>query len=201
MSDTPLSVGSPTVALGGATLRYGAIQVYNPPGDSGSPSISLVKYDSGHTTTVRAVQLGVDVNGLEVSTDLAGPVIIINSQGQLAQATTQTTGAVPPLVTPGSGSGQQTQVWLRGDNSWQPPPSSVVPAIIWGEIPSGLIDGINQNYTSAHAYLSGRLAVFLNGLRQRRLDDYTETGSNSFRFLYPPVPNDSLSIDYIQPQL
>ena len=69
----------------------------------------------------------------------------------------------------------------------------------WGETPSGNIDGSNMNYTTAYAYSPNLLAVFLNGLRQRRTADYTETGSNSFSFVSAPLAGDSLSIDYVQP--
>jgi hypothetical protein len=80
-----------------------------------------------------------------------------------------------------------------------PPPSvgSSTPHGVWGETPSGTIDGSNKNYTSAQPYSPTTLAVFLNGLRQRRSADYTETGSNSFSFVTAPLPGDSLSIDYM----
>ena len=71
--------------------------------------------------------------------------------------------------------------------------------MVFGETPAGTIDGANKNYTSAYAYSANQLAVFLNGLRQRRTSDYTETGSQSFSFLNAPLPGDSLSIDYTQP--
>jgi hypothetical protein len=82
-----------------------------------------------------------------------------------------------------------------------PPPStgSSTPHGVWGETPSGTIDGSNKNYTSAQPYSPTTLAVFLNGLRMRRSGDYTETGSNSFSFVTAPLPGDSLSIDYMQP--
>ncbi len=77
------------------------------------------------------------------------------------------------------------------------PPGSGVET--WGETPGGAVNGINKNYTSAHAYRPNLIGVFLNGVRQRRIDDYTETGSQSFSFVNAPLPGDSLSIDYMQP--
>jgi hypothetical protein len=70
---------------------------------------------------------------------------------------------------------------------------------VWGETPGGLIDGVNRNFTSLHLYSPTLLAVYLNGIRQRRASDYTETGSQSFQFVTAPLPGDSLSIDYVQP--
>jgi hypothetical protein len=66
--------------------------------------------------------------------------------------------------------------------------------MIWGETPTGTIDGVNKNYGSAFPY--SLIAVFLNGLRQRLNNDYSQTGSQSFSFLNAPLPGDSLSIDY-----
>ena len=68
---------------------------------------------------------------------------------------------------------------------------------IYGEIPGGLVNSSNTVYTSANTYGAGQLAVFLNGVRQRRSIDYNETTSTSFTFLVAPVSGDSLSIDYI----
>jgi hypothetical protein len=68
--------------------------------------------------------------------------------------------------------------------------------MIWGETPSGTIDGANKNFTSVNRFQSNLIAVFLNGLRQRRAADYTETGTQSFSFVSAPLPGDSLSIDY-----
>jgi hypothetical protein len=68
---------------------------------------------------------------------------------------------------------------------------------VLGETPAGAIDGVNRTYTTANPYIA--LAVFLNGLRLRHSNDYTETGNQSFQLLSAPLSGDSLSIDYIQP--
>lgn len=68
--------------------------------------------------------------------------------------------------------------------------------MVWGETPAGSIDGTNKIYTTLNSYQANLLAVFLNGLRQQRTSDYTETGSNSFQFVNAPLSGDSLSIDY-----
>jgi len=72
-------------------------------------------------------------------------------------------------------------------------------SITWGEIPSGAIDGINRIFTTAYSYAAGKLGVYLNGIRQRRPNDYSETGSQTFQFLNAPLTGDSLSVDYTQP--
>jgi hypothetical protein len=70
--------------------------------------------------------------------------------------------------------------------------------MVWGEIPTGTIDGTNQSYSTAKPYQSGSLGLYLNGLRQRPVSDYSETGSQSFHLVNPPLPGDSLNIDYVQ---
>jgi hypothetical protein len=76
------------------------------------------------------------------------------------------------------------------------PPSGLM---MFGEIPGGLINGVNTDYTSAHAFYPASIAVFLNGLRQRRVNDYSEINTQSFRLVSAPLPGDSLSIDYLRP--
>jgi hypothetical protein len=71
--------------------------------------------------------------------------------------------------------------------------------MIWGETPGGTVDGANKSFTSVSSYRTNLISIFLNGIRQRRINDYTETGSNSFQFVSAPIPGDILSIDYILP--
>jgi hypothetical protein len=106
---------------------------------------------------------------------------------------------VGPVQGPPGPAGPKGDKGDKGDTGATGPPGpSVTLQIIWGETPSGIIDGVNKNYTSAYLYSSNQLAVFLNGLRQRRADDYAETGSQSFNFVSAPLPGDSLSIDYVR---
>src|SRR5260221_137320 len=83
VQNVPAYYDPPTVALGGVPAVYhGAIQIYNPVGDSGSPSISIYKLSSDHSTTVCVVQIGVDANGVQLSTG-STRVNIIDTNGKL----------------------------------------------------------------------------------------------------------------------
>jgi hypothetical protein len=99
--------------------------------------------------------------------------------------------------------GPQGPQGVPGPQGPQGPPGSGVGGTgtiqVWGETPTGAINGVNLTYTSANPYSPGLLAVFLNGLRLRRSADYNETGAQSFAFLTAPLVGDSLSIDYMQP--
>jgi hypothetical protein len=69
---------------------------------------------------------------------------------------------------------------------------------IWGEAPAGSINGANKNFTTTNTYAAGQLAVYLNGVRQRRPDDYTETSSSTFQLVSAPLSGDLLSVDYMK---
>jgi hypothetical protein len=70
--------------------------------------------------------------------------------------------------------------------------------IVWGEIPTGAINGANQNYSTAFSYAAASLAVYLNGVRLRRGADYNETGTLTFQLIAAPLTGDSLSVDYMK---
>jgi hypothetical protein len=70
--------------------------------------------------------------------------------------------------------------------------------LIYGEVPTGTVDGANKNFTTANTYRPNLLSVFLNGVRQRRTNDYSETSNNSFSFVAAPSLGDILSVDYMQ---
>jgi len=69
----------------------------------------------------------------------------------------------------------------------------------YGETPSGLINGSNKDFTTAAGYVANTLMVYLNGLRQKRVDDYTETSSTTFQLVNAPPSGTTLTVDYMQP--
>jgi hypothetical protein len=67
---------------------------------------------------------------------------------------------------------------------------------VYGETPVGAIDGVNKDFTTAYAYSPTLIGIFLNGLRLKRIDDYRETGANSFQLISAPLVGDILCADY-----
>jgi len=69
-----------------------------------------------------------------------------------------------------------------------------------GIIPTGTINGTNKIFTVPSAYVSGKIKVFRNGLRQKPVDDYTEVSTTSIEFVAAPVVDgegaEKLLIDY-----
>lgn len=70
-------------------------------------------------------------------------------------------------------------------------------APVFGEVPSGSIDGVNELFTTAHPFQSASTSVFINGLRERLNIGYTETTSTSITFSQPPFIGAELVIDYL----
>lgn len=66
-----------------------------------------------------------------------------------------------------------------------------------GEVPTGVVNGINKNFTTALVYSANSLGVYLNGLRQQRTGDYIETGSQSFQFIEAPWLGSTVTVDYV----
>lgn len=69
--------------------------------------------------------------------------------------------------------------------------------MVAGETPFGSVDGTNIYFSTALVYSPNSLCVYLNGLRQQRLGDYTETGSQTFRFLEAPWLGSTVRVDYV----
>lgn len=65
-----------------------------------------------------------------------------------------------------------------------------------GEVPSGAVDGVNAVFFTAYSMRPLSEVVYLNGVRQKRLDDYTVTAPTSFTFVSPPHSGDVLLVDY-----
>lgn len=68
--------------------------------------------------------------------------------------------------------------------------------LITNEVPSGSINGSNKVFTTANNFTSGSLLVYLNGIRQKLNDDYSETTSDTFTFSQAPFTGDLLTVDY-----
>lgn len=70
------------------------------------------------------------------------------------------------------------------------------------EIPTGVINGTNLSYTTAHNYVSGSLVVLVDGIRQLKGvgKHYIETGAHTFAFNagYALQSGQDVVVDYRQ---
>jgi hypothetical protein len=75
---------------------------------------------------------------------------------------------------------------------------------VYNEVPSGAIDGSNTTFTTASGYTTGKLRVYLNGLRQLLTDEWSETtpASGTFDFVDAPKSSqgnpDVVTVDYLK---
>jgi hypothetical protein len=67
---------------------------------------------------------------------------------------------------------------------------------VFGEIPSGAVDGANNVFTPAHGFQAGSTAVYVNGLREVRGQGYTESSGTIVLSLAPSV-GDQVFLDYL----
>ena len=70
----------------------------------------------------------------------------------------------------------------------------VLPIAITDENPTGPRSG-NKIFTIAFAPIENSEAVYLNGLKQVRVDDYAMTGQD-IEFVDPPLDDDTIRVDY-----
>lgn len=68
----------------------------------------------------------------------------------------------------------------------------------YGDTVTGVQNGSNTVFTTGSNYNAGTLAVYLNGIRQRKTHDYTESAANQFTFIVAPVALDTISVDYTE---
>lgn len=64
---------------------------------------------------------------------------------------------------------------------------------------SGVVDGVNKVFTTAHTYKAGSIVVWLNGLLVRPLDEdgWTEISNTQVELTDAPLPNDTVNASYI----
>jgi hypothetical protein len=66
---------------------------------------------------------------------------------------------------------------------------------IFGEVPTGAVNGSNAVFTTAHGYFRGTLRVYVNGIRQTPAN-VTETSATTFTLGTAPTTGDELVCDY-----
>lgn len=75
-------------------------------------------------------------------------------------------------------------------------PSGGVGSIVAGEIPVGLINGSNGTFTTAFSFVPETFEVFINGLRQKLIEDYNTSGGNSFTLISAPLTDEEVLVGY-----
>ncbi len=69
---------------------------------------------------------------------------------------------------------------------------------IKNEIPIGVIDGVNATFQTFNNFISGSVELYLNGVRQKIVDDFQTIGSDTIQFLTSPTSGENILVDYIK---
>ena len=69
---------------------------------------------------------------------------------------------------------------------------------VYGEVPTGAIDGVNATFVTSFAFRSNSERLFLNGVRQKRINDYTVVPPTTVVFVFAPRTNDHVLVDYLR---
>lgn len=64
------------------------------------------------------------------------------------------------------------------------------------EVPLGVIDGVNNTFTTAFNFVAGSVRVFVEGVTLTIVDDFQTIGSNTIQLVTPPLTGESLTVTY-----
>lgn len=64
------------------------------------------------------------------------------------------------------------------------------------EVPSGVINGVNNTFTTAFNFVAGSVRVFVEGVTLTIVDDFQTIGSNTIQLVTPPLAGESLTVTY-----
>lgn len=157
---------------------------------------------TGRTTSTTAygvLTAGTTATGAHqtVSPGTTGQVLISN--GTAALPTFQS-GVVKSATTAKVTTGTTTPVGPATGDLWfdtNTLPEDLAPSsIVWKETPGGIVNGSNTAFTTAQAYVSATLQVFVNGVAQSGLVTETSPTGKTFAVSPAPLTGDNLSIQY-----
>jgi len=67
---------------------------------------------------------------------------------------------------------------------------------VTGEIPAGLINGSNATFTASFSFVPESVKVYINGMRQKLIDDYNTSGNTTILMAVSPETITNFLIDY-----
>ena len=69
---------------------------------------------------------------------------------------------------------------------------------VYGEVPAGLVNGVNALFLTANPFRTGTVRLYLNGVRQTRVDDYIVAPPTTLIFVLAPRVGDHVLVDYLR---
>ncbi len=69
---------------------------------------------------------------------------------------------------------------------------------VYGEVPVGMINGVNASFLTSFPFRTGTVRLYLNGVRQKLTNDYTLVPPTTCVFVLAPRTNDHVLVDYLR---
>jgi len=69
---------------------------------------------------------------------------------------------------------------------------------VYGEAPVGFVNGVNATFTTANPYRANSVRLYLNGVRQKLVNDYILVPPVTCVFVLAPRTNDHVLVDYLR---
>jgi hypothetical protein len=170
-------------------------------GNIGANEITETMIASGAVTGVKIAAAAVDLDTQSTGTlsgarvGLTEGAILVGDAGNAGSNLTLTAGQI--II--GDAGGLAVAVTMSGDATIDSDGVvTVTPSgatIVDSEIPSGTIDGTNDDFTLAETPVAGSEHVYLNGMRQAPTDDYT-IAADVITFVDPPDTGSHILVDY-----
>lgn len=76
--------------------------------------------------------------------------------------------------------------------------AALLERLVFNETPTGAVNGSNATFTSLNSFLIETLEVFINGVKQTKILDYTTSGNSTITLYASPGVNESITINYVK---
>jgi hypothetical protein len=170
-------------------------------GNIGADEITETMIAAAAVTGVKIAAAAVDLDTQSTGTlsgtrvGLTEGAILVGDAGNAGSDLTLTAGQI--II--GDATGKAAAVTMSGDATIDSDGVVTVTlsgaTIVNSEIPSGTIDGTNDEFTLANTPAAGSEHVYLNGMRQAPTDDYT-IAADVITFVDPPDSGSKILVDY-----
>lgn len=75
---------------------------------------------------------------------------------------------------------------------------SAAASLIVGETPAGNVDGVNATFTTALPFVPESVEIFVNGLKQKLIDEFNTVGSQTVSLAVSPGIGETILINYVR---
>lgn len=198
LSGDVTGIGATTITTSLATgsvsdneIDYTAVTLNDFTFDIGGVSKTEFGYLNGTTSAIQTqldAKLETEVDG---SVSNEGSLTVKSGTSATSIISSNTSGSTDVTLTAGS----NITLSESGNNITIAASGGAGPTFVYGETPTGTINGINDAFTTANTPTSETVRVYLNGLRQTPTTDYS-VSTNTITFTTAPLTGDVIIVDY-----